>query len=640
MNFFRWTKFFPLLKHGPLKSRWNRFIFISLPLFVLTIALTVSSSNRLLLNGTSQVPLFNLAGLNPLAVKKFSPILSSFDISLTPLCRQGNSVGYQAATAIGDPLQVSDRSIRNANSGGSLEPLAPGWKDKLSAPPFPQIHGRARLAKVPVIMYHDIIAEKQVFFDVTPEEFESALQLIQKNGLTPISLDQLVEHLKTGIPLPKKPIVLTFDDGYQGHYKFVYPLLKKYGYPAAFAIYPAKVGTTKGRSSVTWEQLREMAADPLVTIASHSVTHPLDLRALSDEQLKQELVESKNTLEKELSLPIKYFIYPSGKNDDRVQQGIQQARYEAAWTMNDEETRFAEDSESLLTIDRIGQSQLAEVIEKAEGGPPLTFLGNALNFYAPVELTRKTSSNVPLIFASGGKPITIHADSRYQVPKIVAGTTAIAAVDGGFFSLESEDSNIMIGPVFSQKTGRFVPGNPKELPLLKNRPLVLINPTTVKFVPFDPVRHNTQAELESELPGLTDAFVAAGWLVKDGQPQNAQSFGKLYGFDAERDRAFWGVDWADRPVVGVSGDYVNSVKFGEALSRAGLRDAIMLDSGASASLAYQGESMMSYTPRPVPHVVALLPPEPVETSACKVTTSQKSQGQKASGIQGDEPAKS
>jgi poly-beta-1,6-N-acetyl-D-glucosamine N-deacetylase len=614
MNFSRWTKFFRLPKRGSLKSRWNQFNLISLPLFALTIALTVSSSNGLLF-GMSKLPAFNLAGFSPLAAKEFSPILSSFDISLTPLCRQGNSLGYQAATAIGD------RSIRNANLSGTLEPLAPGWKDKLSAPPFPQIHGRARLAKVPVMMYHDIIAEKQVFFDVTPEEFETALQLIQKNGLTPISLDQLVEHLKTGIPLPKKPIVLTFDDGYQGHYKFAYPLLKKYGYPAAFAIYPAKVGTTKGRSSVTWGQIREMAADPLVTIASHSVTHPLDLRALSDEQLRQELVESKSTLEKELNRPIKYFVYPSGKNDDRVQQGIQQAGYEAAWTMNDEETRFAEDSESLLTIDRIGQSQLAEVIEKADGGPPLTFLSDsALNFYAPVELTRKTASQVPLIFASGGRPITIHADSRYQVPEIIANTPAIAAVDGGFFSLESLDSNVMIGPVLSQKTGRFVPGNPKELPLLKNRPLVLINPNTVKFVPFDPSRHSTQAGIESELPGLTDAFVAAAWLVRDGQPQDAASFGKLYGFDAERDRAFWGIDWADRAVVGVSGDYVNSVKFGEALSRAGLRDAIMLDSGASASLAYQGESMMSYTPRPVPHVVALLPPAPVETSACEVAS--------------------
>ena len=588
---------------------------ISLPLFVSALLLGVATSNRMLPN----LPPINSAGVALLGAKKFSPILSNFDISLTPLCRQGNSIGYQASTSIGDStaLGSASRSVRDANVSGLLEPIAPAWKDAIAAPPFPQIHGRARLAKVPVIMYHDIIAEKKVFFDVTPAEFEAALQLIQTNGLTPISLDQLVEHLKTGIPLPKKPIVLTFDDGYQGHYKFVYPLLKKYGFPGAFAIYPAKVGTTKGRSSVSWAQLREMAADPLITIASHSLTHPADLRESTDAQLQQEFVESKRILEKELNQSIKYFVYPSGKNDDRVQQGIKQAGYEAAWTMNDEETRFAEDSESLLTLDRIGQSQLAEVIEKADGGPSLSFLGNSSNFYAPVQLTRTTVSKVPLIFASGGKPITIHANSRYQVPEIMAKTTAIAAVDGAFFSLKSLDSNQMIGPVFSQTTGKFVPGNRGELPLIKGRPLVLISASTVRFVPFDPSRHNTQAGMESDLPGLTDAFVAAAWLVKDGQPQDAQSFGKLYGFDAERDRAFWGIDWANRPVVGVSGDYVNSVKFGEVLSRAGLRDAIMLDSGASASLAYQGQSMMGYVPRPVPHVVALLPPESGADAVCK-----------------------
>ena len=603
-------------KRGFLKSRLNRLILISLPLFVSALLLGVATSNKML----PKLPPINSVGVGLLGAKKFSPILSNFDIALTPLCRQGNSIGYQASTSTSDPtaLGSASRSVRDANVSGLLEPIAPAWKDAITAPPFPQIHGRARLAKVPVIMYHDIIAEKKVFFDVTPAEFEAALQLIQTKGLTPISLDQLVEHLKTGVPLPKKPIVLTFDDGYQGHYKFVYPLLKKYGYPGAFAIYPTKVGTTKGRSSVSWAQLREMAVDPLITIASHSLTHPLDLRESTDAQLQQEFVESKRILEKELNQSIKYFVYPSGKNDDRVQQGIQQAGYEAAWTMNDEETRFAEDSENLLTLDRIGQSQLAEVIEKADGGPSLSFLGNSSNFYAPVQLTRTTVNKVPLIFASGGKPITIHANSRYQVSEIMAKTTAIAAVDGAFFSLKSLDSNQMIGPVFSQTTGKFIPGNRGELPLIKGRPLVLISDSTVRFVPFDPSRHNTQAGMESDLPGLTDAFVAAAWLVKEGQPQDAQSFGKLYGFDAERDRAFWGVDWANRPVVGVSGDYVNSVKFGEVLSRAGLRDAIMLDSGASASLAYQGQSMMSYVPRPVPHVVALLPPESGADIACKV----------------------
>ncbi len=535
--------------------------------------------------------------------------LTNAKLSLAPICTNGTKVGYQAVSST-MPV-TSDVTL-----GMAAEKFAPDWKTKLTPAPSPQIHARAKLAKVPIMMYHDILPEKQVFFDVTPAEFEAALQTIQKNGMTPIALDQLVEHLRTGIPLPKKPIVLTFDDGYLGHYKYVYPLMKKYNVPAAFAIYPAKVGTTKGRSAVTWEQLSEMIADPLVTIASHSVTHPLNLGELSDAKIQTEVFDSKRILEEKLGRPIKYFVYPSGKFDDRVLKAVDQAGYQAAWTMRDEDNRFAQDSIDLFRIERIGQSQLDKVMDQADGGPPVSLMGSNLNFYAPVELTRTKVEGVPLIFASGGKPVTIHADSRYQVGEIIEKTKAVAAVDGGFFSLEALNSNKMIGPVLSQKTGKFVAAPPGSLSKIEGRPLVLINDSTIKFIPFVAAQHNSQAGVEAELPGVTDAFVAAAWLVKDGQPRSTETFGKLFGFDAERDRAYWGIDWSDRPVVGVSGDYVNSVKLGQALSQAGLRDAVMLDSGASASLVYQGKSMMSYTPRPVPHVVALMPP--VETAGCDV----------------------
>ena len=53
---------------------------------------------------------------------------------------------------------------------------------------------------------------------------------------------------------------------------------------------------------------------------------------------------------------------------------------------------------------------------------------------------------------------------------------------------------------------------------------------------------------------------------------------------------------------------MDSVSLGELLSQVGFREAVMLDSGASTSLAYEGESLVGYTPRPVPHVVGLVPP--------------------------------
>jgi exopolysaccharide biosynthesis protein len=136
----------------------------------------------------------------------------------------------------------------------------------------------------------------------------------------------------------------------------------------------------------------------------------------------------------------------------------------------------------------------------------------------------------------------------------------------------------------------------------------LLNSSSVKFVPFDASRHNSLAGIRQEMADVTDAFVGAAWLVREGQPQPPEAFGNLFDFDAARDRAFWGINRAGQPVVGVSRDMVDSVLLGELLAQAGFRDAIMLDSGASASLAYRGESLMEYIPRPVPHVVGLVPP--------------------------------
>jgi peptidoglycan/xylan/chitin deacetylase (PgdA/CDA1 family) len=499
------------------------------------------------------------------------------------------------------------------------------YGDKLmaytQASEWPALNDRAQLAKVPVMMYHDILPEKEVFFDVTVEELKQHFQLIKDLGLTPISLEELVHHLYLGTSLPPKPIVLTFDDGYLGHYTHVYPLLKEYNYPATFSIFTDKVdGKIAGRSTVTWAQLQEMAANPLVTIAAHSVTHPPDLTQIDPDQMLREVQDSKRRLEEKLGIPIDYFTYPEGHYNEAVAQAVAEAGYRAALTMDDWNEGYAGDSKSLLAIDRFGQSRLADIAPTAIGGlqlPPVRF---GFDFQSPIQDPQYVDiDEISLILIRGGRPITIHADSRYQVQEILAQSEAIAGVDGAFFSLETLDSNTLVGPVVSQSTDKFIPGNPGENPLLNGRPLVLLNANSIKFIPFDATRHNSLAGVRQEMEDVTDVFVGAAWLVRDGQPQPPEAFGDLFDFDAPRDRAFWGINRAGQPVVGVSLEAVGSVQLGELLAKAGFRDAVMLDSGASASLAYQGESLMDYIPRPVPHVVGLVPPQSpdqAEIGAC------------------------
>ncbi|MEM9484820.1 MAG: polysaccharide deacetylase family protein, partial [Cyanobacteria bacterium P01_F01_bin.116] len=385
-------------------------------------------------------------------------------------------------------------------------------------------------------------------------------------------------------------------------------LAKYYNYPVAFSIFTDKVdGNIVGRSTVTWDQVEEMAQDPLVTIISHSVTHPRDLRELSDQDLRYELKEAKERLESRLGIPINYFTYPEGNHDERVVEATEAAGYVAGLIMRNDSGMFAGDSEDLLTIERFGESRFDEVIESAWGGPPLTGFTSSLDFRAPVQRLDVEIDEILMTLISGGQPKTIHADTRYSLTEIVADSNAVAAVDGTFFSLEFLDSNTMIGPVLGHNTGEFIPGSEGDIYKLRGRPLVLMNPNEVKFVSFDPNQHNSLEGIQEEMPNVTDAFVGAGWLVRDQESQSASTFKNLFAYEEHRFRAFWGINLEGQPVVGATHAQIDSVGLGEILRKAGFQNAVMLDSGASTSLVYEGDPLIGFESRTVPHAVVLVP---------------------------------
>ncbi|NEQ50280.1 MAG: polysaccharide deacetylase family protein [Leptolyngbya sp. SIO3F4] len=514
---------------------------------------------------------------------------------------------YDSANDIGQDLTTWGAQV-NQSSQSQVSSWAAYISAQLDAAKWPQVHERAQMARVPVVMYHDVLPEKEVFFDITPERLNDDFRTIKEKNLTPVSLDQLVNHLRAGAPLPEKPVVLTFDDGYVGHYDYVYQLAKYYNYPVAFSIFTDKVdGKIVGRSTVTWEQVVEMAEDPLVTIISHSVTHPRDLRELAGQDLRYELEEAKERLEDKLGIPIDYFTYPEGNHDKRVVEAAKDAGYKAGLIMRNDSGKFAGESEDLLTIERFGESRFAEVIESAWGGPPLPGFKPVLDFQAPVQRLDVEIDEIPMTLISGGQPKTIHADTRYPLTEIVANSDAVAAVDGTFFSLEFLDSNTMIGPVLGQNTGEFVPGSSGDIYKLRGRPLVLMNPKEVKFLSFDPNKHNTLEGIQEEMPDVTDAFVGAGWLVREQEAQSAPTFKNLFAYEEYRFRAFWGINLEGQPVVGATHAQIDSVGLGDILRKAGFQNAVMLDSGASTSLVYEGDSLIGFESRTVPHAVILVP---------------------------------
>jgi len=131
-----------------------------------------------------------------------------------------------------------------------------------------------------VLNYHDIIDEEDVVppfdrMEVNKHFLEDQFVWLKKNGYTVVSVQAVLDSAAGKSTLPEKAVLLTFDDGYLSFYTKVFPLLKKYHYPASVALVGKWMvedasANDSGKSLMNWEQVREVAESGLVEIASHT----------------------------------------------------------------------------------------------------------------------------------------------------------------------------------------------------------------------------------------------------------------------------------------------------------------------------------------------------------------------------------
>lgn len=220
--------------------------------------------------------------------------------------------------------------------------------------------------KIPIIMYHYVRvvdAKKDPLgynLSINPPDFEKQMKYLKEQGYVTIHLADLIDG-----KVPKKAIVLSFDDGLEDFYTTALPVLLKYGFTASNAVITGMIGTHEHMSD---EQIRSCIAAG-IEITSHTVRH-LDLPKLSAVQLKKELVESKNYLEKTFGLTVLGFIYPSGKFNDLVVQAASDAGYKIAATTQYGEADLLKNKMLLLPRIRIdnrdGHDGFVKKLEKLE----------------------------------------------------------------------------------------------------------------------------------------------------------------------------------------------------------------------------------------------------------------------------------
>jgi len=133
-------------------------------------------------------------------------------------------------------------------------------------------------AEIPVVMYHSLLKDESMHgqYVISPDEFESDLKYLRDNGYTTVLIEDLIAYTQ-GSPLPEKPVLLTFDDGYYNNYLYAFPLAQKYGSKFVISpigkysdLYTQTPDESAYYSHCTWDELKEMASTGLVEIQNHS----------------------------------------------------------------------------------------------------------------------------------------------------------------------------------------------------------------------------------------------------------------------------------------------------------------------------------------------------------------------------------
>lgn len=256
--------------------------------------------------------------------------------------------------------------------------------------------------RVPILLYHRI-AEPQNAWEarlcVSPGVFKAQMRHLAARGMHACHLDQFMQWLVDGVPLPKGSFLLTFDDGFLDVYQNAFPLLNDLGWSATTFL----ISTLIGQSDV-WCQsdnpsgaklalmdetkIREMQSYGF-SFQSHTRTHPF-LTKLDDDALEHELVGAQRELEDLLGHAVPTIAYPYGRMDERVAAKTKEVGYRAAFSCKPGLNKADVDRFNLRRVEVLGHDSPVHLTRKMRFGTNVGSLKQALKYY-PSKVVEKVT---------------------------------------------------------------------------------------------------------------------------------------------------------------------------------------------------------------------------------------------------------
>jgi peptidoglycan/xylan/chitin deacetylase (PgdA/CDA1 family) len=195
--------------------------------------------------------------------------------------------------------------------------------------------------RVSILGYHDVGENlPETAMRIRTSKFRKQMEAIRQLGIKVISMEQFIAWKKTGIPIPERSILITFDDGWKSTYTDAFPVLREYGFP--YTVYLYKNYVDGGGRALTTAMIEEMKAAGGLTIGSHSVSHPYPLTVKSfrkksantfDAYLRKEMGESKYFLESKFQTKVATYAYPGGFYTEEMFKLATEFGYDSMFTV-------------------------------------------------------------------------------------------------------------------------------------------------------------------------------------------------------------------------------------------------------------------------------------------------------------------
>jgi peptidoglycan/xylan/chitin deacetylase (PgdA/CDA1 family) len=240
------------------------------------------------------------------------------------------------------PIVLLAAVLLAAGCGGHKSQSRAGGSHRAQATPTPRTDAAsmARRARVPVLCYHQIreptsadsAADRQ--YIVRPSVLDKQLGALKRAGYTAITGEQLFDHMARGAKLPRKPVLLTFDDASAGQYTRALPILRKHRVTATFFVMTVVLGK---EGWLTRGQVRALDRAGM-TIGAHTYDHK-EVPGYAGADWKAQLDEPGRELRRIVGHPIRLFAYPDGAYTADAVPHLWSAGYRAAFQLADDYDR-------------------------------------------------------------------------------------------------------------------------------------------------------------------------------------------------------------------------------------------------------------------------------------------------------------